>query len=51
MKATPTASELPLPAEPHPDRWHMLGGERFYTLARWLTVVLLAAVSQVLTAA
>lgn len=51
MKATPTATKLALQAESHPDRWHMLGGERFYTLARWLTVVLLVAVTQVLSGA
>lgn len=31
------------------DRWKMLGGDRFYTFARWLVVVLLFAVTQFLT--
>jgi signal transduction histidine kinase len=30
-------------------RWTMLGGERFYTFARWLTVLLLFPVTQFLT--
>ncbi len=31
------------------DRWQMLGGDRFYTFARWLVVVLLLAVTLFLT--
>jgi signal transduction histidine kinase len=30
-------------------RWNLLGGERFYTLARWLTILLLFPVTQFLT--
>lgn len=51
MKATTTANKLPTQAGSHLEHWRFLGGERFYTLARWLTVVLLAAVTQVLTEA
>lgn len=31
------------------NRWRMLGSERFYTLARWLTLLLLISVTRVLT--
>ncbi len=31
------------------NRWRMLGSERFYTLARWLTLLLLVSVTPVLT--
>ncbi len=31
------------------DRWQMLGGERFYILARWLTILFLFAISPLLT--
>lgn len=31
------------------DRWQMLGGERFYILARWLIILLLFAISPLLT--
>ncbi len=31
------------------DRWQMLGGERFYAIARWLMLVLLFAISPLLT--
>jgi signal transduction histidine kinase len=32
------------------DRWKLLGGERFYTLARWVTILLLFAITQFITA-
>ncbi|NTV65196.1 MAG: histidine kinase, partial [Oscillochloris sp.] len=28
------------------DRWKLLGGERFYTLARWVIIVLLLAITR-----
>lgn len=31
------------------DRWQMLGGDRFYTFARWLMLLLLFAISPLLT--
>lgn len=37
------------PTRPKSRRWQLLGGERFYTFARWLTIVLLFAVTQFLT--
>ncbi|MGB9633231.1 MAG: GAF domain-containing sensor histidine kinase [Chloroflexaceae bacterium] len=50
MKAT-TARNLAPQVGTGVDRWRLLGGERFYTLARWLTVALLAAVTSLLTGA
>ena len=50
MKAT-TARNLAPPVSTSVDHWRLLGGERFYTVARWLTVALLAAVTGLLTGA
>lgn len=50
MKAT-TARNLAPQVGTSGDRWRLLGGERFYTVARWLTVALLAAVTGLLTGA
>jgi signal transduction histidine kinase len=36
-------------SNPPTDRWHMLGGDRFYTFARWLVIALLFAVTLFLT--
>lgn len=41
---TPTGS-----SGPRPSRWRMLAGEGFYAFARWVTVLLLFAVTRVLT--
>lgn len=37
------------PSLTYHDRWQMLGGERFYAIARWLMLVLLFAISPLLT--
>jgi len=50
VKAT-TARNLAPQVGTSGDRWRLLGGERFYTVARWLTVALLAAVTGLLTGA
>lgn len=34
---------------PSDDRWQMLGGDRFYTVARWCVVVLLLVTSSLIT--
>lgn len=39
----------PAAASPGPDRWRMLGGERFYTFARWLTIAILFLITYFLT--
>jgi signal transduction histidine kinase len=39
MSAQPTTSAAP--RTPANDRWQMLGGDRFYTFARWAVLVLL----------
>ncbi len=49
MKATTTASNLPGPGGSGVGRWRLLGGERFYTFARWVTILLLFAVTSFLT--
>lgn len=36
-------------SNPPSDRWQMLGGDRFYTFARWLIIALLFAVTLFLT--
>lgn len=49
MKVTTTASNPPGTRGPGVNRLRLLGGERFYTFARWLTIVLLFAVTSFLT--
>jgi signal transduction histidine kinase len=49
VKATTTISTPPNPSGTGADRWKLLGGERFYTLARWMTILLLFAITQFLT--
>lgn len=46
MKASTTTAPAPSPG---PTRWGLLGGERFYTLARWVTILLLFAITSFLT--
>lgn len=48
MKATTTVNTSPGPTGTSSRRWNVLGGERFYTFARWLTILLLFAVTQFL---
>lgn len=48
MKATTTVTNH-LPSGPGVSRLRMLSGERFYTFARWLTILLLFAVTSFLT--
>lgn len=48
MKATTTSLSSPAVSA---DRWRLLGGERFYAIARWLTIALLAAITGLLTGA
>lgn len=43
------AATTSAPPQNYTDRWHMLGGDRFYTLARWLIIILLFAISPLLT--
>jgi signal transduction histidine kinase len=47
--STTTAGTPPSSSEPGVSRWQLLGGERFYTLARWLTILLLFAVTSFLS--
>lgn len=47
MEATTTST----PTLNNQDRWQMLGGERFYAIARWLMLLLLFAISPLLTPA
>lgn len=49
MKATTTASNTETISEPAANNWRMVGGERFYTLARWITILLLFAITSFLT--
>ncbi|MBX0330331.1 GAF domain-containing sensor histidine kinase [Oscillochloris sp. ZM17-4] len=46
---TTTAPSSPNPQGAGPDRWRLLGGERFYTLARWVTILLLFAITRFMT--
>jgi signal transduction histidine kinase len=41
VEATPTTATTPT----YHDRWQMLGGDRFYTAARWIVLILLIAIS------
>lgn len=43
------ATSLNASAPTYHDRWLMLGGDRFYTAARWVLLVLLVAISHLLT--
>jgi signal transduction histidine kinase len=45
VEATTTST----PTFTNQDRWQMLGGERFYAIARWLMLLLLFAISPLLT--
>lgn len=49
MKATTTATSQTTPPGTGASRWRLLGGERFYTFARWLTILLLFPVTQFLS--
>ena len=49
MKATTTATSQTTPPGTGASRWSLLGGERFYTFARWLTILLLFPVTQFLS--
>ncbi len=50
MKAsTTTIPPSPSPPGAGPDGWRLLGGERFYTLARWVTILLLFAITRFIT--
>lgn len=51
MKATTTATNSPNASGTGAHSLGLLSGERFYTLARWLTIILLFAVVQFLTEA
>ncbi|HEX5689108.1 MAG TPA: GAF domain-containing protein, partial [Roseiflexaceae bacterium] len=42
------ATSLTPPSSSFYDRWRMLGGDRFYAIARWMVLVLLIAVSKLL---
>ncbi len=46
MKASTTT--IP-PSGAGSARWRLLGGERFYTLARWMTILLLFAITRFIT--
>ncbi|HEX9439047.1 MAG TPA: histidine kinase, partial [Roseiflexaceae bacterium] len=39
------ATTLTAPTPTYHDRWQMLGGDRFYTAARWVVLLLLIATS------
>lgn len=43
------ATKPSVPSPTYHDRWLMLGGDRFYTVARWVMLVLLVAISYLLT--
>jgi len=49
VKATTTATSQTTPPGTGASRWSLLGGERFYTFARWLTILLLFPVTQFLS--
>jgi len=49
LKATTTATSQTTPPGTGASRWSLLGGERFYTFARWLTILLLFPVTQFLS--
>jgi len=49
VKATTTATSQTTPPGTGIRRWSLLGGERFYTFARWLTILLLFPVTQFLS--
>ena len=49
-KETITASNPPSPSGSATSRWKLLSGEHFYTLVRWITLLLLFAVTRVLRA-
>jgi len=49
VKATTTATSQTTPPGTSASRWSLLGGERFYTFARWLTILLLFPVTQLLS--
>lgn len=43
------ASDHIVPGTTSENRWQLLGGDRFYILARWLVIILLFATSRLLT--
>lgn len=43
------ATAQPATGSAQNDRWQMLGGDRFYTLTRWIALALLIAISRLLT--
>jgi signal transduction histidine kinase len=47
--STTTIPPSPSPPGAGPDGWRLLGGERFYTLARWVTILLLFAITRFIT--
>lgn len=47
--STTTIPPSPTPPGAGPERWKLLGGERFYTFARWVTILLLFAVTRFIT--
>jgi len=49
LKGTTTKSGTSPPTPPSSNQWRLLGSERFYTLARWITLLLLIAVTSFLT--
>lgn len=52
MKASTTANGTTTttePGEPSTGSWRLLGGERFYTFARWITLLLLFTITSFLT--
>lgn len=49
MEATTTSSSSTPRPDSFQDRWQLLGGDRFYTFARWLIIILLCVISPMLT--
>lgn len=49
LKGPTTRSGTSPPTTPSNNQWRLLGSERFYTLARWITLLLLIAVTSFLT--